>query len=155
MQSLALMLGSRGFFICRKVKPKWLVDFRWSNGSVTIRRYSGRPTTFVRTSKYLVDVLNLLPPSNEVCQGYVFTGVCPRGAGGRCLCLGGSVQGKCLEMQLQWLSIFAGGLYPGGSLSRGVSVQGVSVWGIHVWRGVSIQGVSVQGKSLSGRPPVW
>ena len=55
-----------------------------------------------------------LPPANEVCEGYVFTGVC--------LSTGWiSVQGGSLSR---------GGLCPGGrSLSRGVSVFGESVQG--------------------------
>ena len=50
-----------------------------------------------------------LLPANEVCEGYVFTGVClfTRGKG----------------------SLYPGGLCLGGSLSEGVSVR-VSVWGL-------------------------
>ena len=45
----------------------------------------------------------LLPPANEVCEGYVVTGVCLSRGGG--LCRGGK-------------SLSRGGLCPGGSLSR-------------------------------------
>ena len=89
----------------------------------------------------------LLPPANEVCEGYVFTGVC--------LSTGGilvSVKGVS-----DWGSLSRGSLpggclsrrpLSGGSLSREVSTQGslsrgfcpgVSEW----W--VSVQEVSVQG----------
>ena len=46
----------------------------------------------------------LLPPANEVCKGYVFTGVCLSTGGG----------GLCPE----------GRLCPGGSLSRGSLSKG-------------------------------
>ena len=42
----------------------------------------------------------LLPPANEVCEGYVFTGVClsTGGGGGMCGCWGGihGCQGACV-----------------------------------------------------------
>ena len=70
---------------------------------------------------------HLLPPANEVCEGNVFTGVCPSGGVSvhGCLCPG---EGSLSRWSL-----------PRGSLSSGVSVQGFFVRG---------------GGSLSGRPPV-
>ena len=95
-----------------------------------------------------------LPPANEVCEGYVFTGAC-LSTGGLCpkgsLTRGVSVQrggGLCL-----------GGLCPerrgslsGGSLSR---EEGVSVWGVSVQRGGGLcLGGLCPGGSLSGRPHI-
>ena len=89
---------------------------------------------------------HLLPPANEVCEGYVFTGVCLSTGGvsvqgGLCLgvglCPGGSLQGVSLSRER--------GLCPG----RGVSVQG---WG-SLSRGISVWGGLCPGGSLSRRPP--
>ena len=91
-----------------------------------------------------------LPPANDVCEGYVFTGVCLSmgGSGGVPVSVHG---GFCPGM---------GGLCPGGGgLSRG--------WGVCIGGGESLSrgwGVSVQGGlcpgwgslsrgSLSWRPP--
>ena len=68
-----------------------------------------------------------LPPANEVCEGYVFTGVC-LSTRGRV-----SVQG-------------------GGSLSRGVSVRGWSLSGGSLSRGFSVWGVSVRETPLDRDP---
>ena len=130
------MLGSRDFFICRKVKPKWLVDFRWSNGSATIRSFSGRSTTFVPTSKYLVDVLNLLPPANEVCEGCFHR------------CLSVHRRGFLSGLSLSRGSLSRGGLCPRGSLSTGVSVQGVFVQGSLSRGGLCPRGLCPDGLCL-------
>ena len=59
-----------------------------------------------------------LPPANEVCEGYVFTGVCL------------SIEGSLSRGYLFRRGLCLGGLCPrrvsvhGGSLSRGISVQG-------------------------------
>ena len=76
-------------------------------------------STRVINASVLAFLLTSLPAANEVCEGYVFTGVC-LSTGGLSLCPGGSLP--------------QGGLHPRASLSRGVSV-----------RGISVQGVSVQG----------
>ena len=124
MQSLALMLGSRGFFICRKVKPKWLVDFRWSNGSVTTRSYSGRSTTFARTSKYLVDVLNLLPPAIYLRRLCFHRCLSVHGGGGV------FVQGFFIRGSLSGGdSLCPGGILFRGSLSRGSLCQEEPLYG--------------------------
>ena len=68
-----------------------------------------------------------LPPANEVCEGYVFTGVC---------------------LSTGEVSVHR------GSVSRGVSVQGVSVQGVLCPGGSLSRGVSVQGGSLSRETPV-
>ena len=93
-----------------------------------------------------------LPPANEVCEGYVFTGVClSTGGGSRSLIREVSIPG--------WGSLSRGG--GSWSLSRGVSIPGASVQGDISVQGVSggslsrrvlSQGVSVQGRgTLSGR----
>ena len=74
----------------------------------------------------------LLPPANEVCEGYVFTGVLSvhRGVSvsvwRRVSLQVVSVQGGSLSrvVSIQGGGLCLGGLCPGGSLSRGVSVQG-------------------------------
>ena len=69
-----------------------------------------------------------LPPANEVCEGYVFTGVCPSTGGS--MSRGVSVQEGSLSRRGglcpgQGSLSRGGGLYPGeGSLSRGFSIQG-------------------------------
>ena len=80
-----------------------------------------------------------LPPANEVCEGYVFTGVCLSTGGD--ICPGGWSLSRGVPVQV--------GLCSGGSLSRGglcplswgISVQGVPVqeglWGGSLSRGVS------------------
>ena len=87
----------------------------------------------------------LLPPTNEVCEGYVFTGDC-LSTGGSSSLWGVSVQGVSVQ----------GGLCPGasvggdlsrGSLSRGSLSGGVSRGG-SLSRGVSVHGVSVRDKSI-------
>ena len=74
----------------------------------------------------------LLPSANEVCEGYVFTGVCLSTGGvsvqGESLSKGVSVlgfsvqEGLCQEGSLSRESL-SGGLCPWGSQSRGVSVR--------------------------------
>ena len=83
----------------------------------------------------------LLRPTNEVCEGYVFTGVCLstrgvysacNGAGGclprRRLSMGclprGCLPRACLPSGCLPRGVCPGGVYPGGCLPRGVSVQG-------------------------------
>ena len=79
----------------------------------------------------------LLPPANEICKGYVFTGVC-LSTRGLSLCPGGS---QSWGVSVHWsvsreISVQGdlcpggfcpGGLCPGGSLSRGSLSKGVSV----------------------------
>ena len=70
---------------------------------------------------------SLLPPSNKVCKGNVFTGVC--------LSMEVSVRGVSVQR---------------GSLSRGISVQGDLCPGGSLSRGISVQVVSVQGSLSRG-----
>ena len=117
----------------------------------------------------------LLPPANEVCEGYVFTAVCLSTGGGlghcpgvfcpggRSLSRGISVQGGLCpgrgfcpggslfrKVSVQGVSVqvvsVLGGLCPGGSLSRGVPVQG---GGLCPGRGLSL-GISVRGEGRRG-----
>ena len=79
----------------------------------------------------------LLPPANEVCEGYVFTGVfvCPRGGGGLGLCLGGvSAEGDLCPGRV---SVWGGSLSMGVSVEGGVSVREIppaygSEWAVHI-----------------------
>ena len=88
--------------------------------------------------------MSLLPPANEVCKGYVFTGVC-LSTGGLSLCPGGS---QSLGVSVQGVSV-QGDLCPGesvqGGLSRGVSVMGALCPGGLSHGGSLSRGISVQG----------
>ena len=53
--------------------------------------------------------ISLLPPANEVCEGYVFTPVC------QSFCSGG------------------GGLHPGGSALREFCIRGVCIQEVYIW----------------------
>ena len=90
----------------------------------------------IQLDEFKVHFYTFLSPANEVCEGYVFTGVCLSTGGGVSV----SVQGGGLH---------PGGLCPGGSLSWGVSVQGVSV------QGALSRGALCPAGSLSGRVSVW
>ena len=117
----------------------------------------------------------LLPPANEVCEGYVFTGVCLSTRGSRSLSKGSMSQGGVSvwgvslsrgSLSRGGVSVQGGSLCPGGeslsrgSLSRGSLFRGISVRGSlyrkgslsrgSLSRGVSVQGVSVQGVSVQG-----
>ena len=89
-------------------------------------------------SKYIVTdtfyilvchVLLLLPPANEVCEGYVFTGVCLSTG---CVC----VWGVC---------VWQGGVHGGGHAWQGVCGRG------HAWQGV----VGMHGGVVHGRGHAW
>ena len=63
---------------------------------------------------------SFLPPANEVCEGYVFTGVCLSTWGGESVSVqgGGSVQGSlCLRGSLSRIGLCPGVSVQGGSLS--------------------------------------
>ena len=103
-----------------------------------------------------------LPPTNEVCKGYIFTGVCLSIGGDLGLCPRGSLTGGVSvqgDLCLGW------GLYPGGFSVQGVSVQGSLCPGGSLSKGVSVhgflprgslsKGVSVQGVSVREIPAVW
>ena len=93
------------------------------------------------------ELILLLPPANEVCKGYVFTGVCLSTGGlclGRGLCPGRvSVQGGSLSRG----SLF--GVSDQESLSRGSLSRG------SLSRGVSVPGDLCPGVLFPGRPPLW
>ena len=118
--------------------------------------------------------VGFLPPANEVCEGYVFTGVCLSTWGSLSLsggslsqeglCLGGPCPGGlCLRVSVQgvyvWGSLCTVGsvqecLCPGGSLSGGLC-PGRSLSGGSLSRGISVQGILCPGgfvKPLKGRP---
>ena len=116
---------------------------------------------------YWLSYYHFYRPANEVCEGYIFTGVCLSRGRGLGLCPGGlglrpmglsvlgvsvqgvSVQGDlcpgglCPGGSLSWGSLsrgsLSGGLCPGGSLSGG------SLSGGSLSRGISVQGGTVQG----------
>ena len=96
-----------------------------------------------------------LPPANEVCEGYVFTGVCLSTGGGRGVSVtvqrGISVQGGLCQGRL--VSVKVGGLCPGclcqgGGLCTGV--RGLCPGGPCQGSGVSVQGVPVRGLCPGG-----
>ena len=102
-----------------------------------------------RANYYLTLLLPLLPPTNKVCEGYVFTGVC-LSTGGLTLCLWGvlvSVWGVSI-----WGVSVRGSLYPGGGVCPGVSVQGVSVQGGLCPGGLCLGGSLSRGCICQGDP---
>ena len=121
---------------------------RLSNGHTIVNvccaiyRVSGS-TTVIR-----FDSKSSLPPANEVCEGYVFTGLSTAGMG----------VGSQYRESLSTGSLSrGGGLCPEegvsvqrrGSLSRGISVQAGSLSGGSLSRGVSVQAASLSEGSLS------
>ena len=70
-------------------------------------------------------VLGLLPPAKEVCEGYVFTGVCLSTGGRACMA--------------------------GGRTWQGFVRGRVCVWWGHPWWGVCDEGHAWQGACMAGR----
>ena len=81
----------------------------------------------------------LLPPANEVCEGYIFTGVC-LSTGGACMA-GGSVRGR----ECAWLGV----CMAGGHAWRGVCMVGACMVGGCAWQG------GMHGGGIHGRGPAW
>ena len=120
---------------------------------------------------------HFLPPTNKVCEGYVFTGVCLSTGESQSLSRGVSVLGGpcpgglCLVVSVQASlsrgSLIRGGLYPGVSV-QGISVQGGSLswlgglcpegslcpWG-SLYRGVSVKGSLSRGSLSMGVSVKW
>ena len=125
-------MATNGMFAYEKIILK---QSDLSTFTIKIKPFQNRSVTFTKSVKYRV---TSLPPANEGCEGYVFTGVCLSTRGGswslsRVVSIGGGV--LCPGV-LCW----AGGLCPEGSLlGAGVCVQGVLCL-----RGVCVQGVSVR-----------
>ena len=81
--------------------------------------------------------LKLLPPANEVCEGYVFTRVC-LSTGGTCAWQGGHVWQGCVHVRWQ------------GMHDRGHAWQGACMAGGHAWQG------AVHGRrGMHGRGCAW
>ena len=96
-----------------------------------------------------------LPPANEVCEGYVFTGIC-LSTGGACVAGGAcTVGGACVVEDVHgrgacmvrtcmmggmcgWGSAWPGGggsAWPGGMYGGGTCVVGACMAGGHAWQG--------------------
>ena len=77
----------------------------------------------------------LLTPANEVCEGYVFTGVCLSTGGGGGVCSGGHA--------------WQGGIHGRGVCGRGVCMAG----GMHCGKGVYVcgRGACMAGGGMHGR----
>ena len=69
-------------------------------------------------------ILQFLPPANEVCEGYVFTGVCPR-------------EGACMA---------GGGMCGRGMHGRGACMAGGMHGGGHAWQ----EGMCGRGACMAG-----
>ena len=83
-----------------------------------------------------------LPPTNEVCEGYVFTGVC-LSTGGACVtgaCMVGG--GMCGRGGMRGGGAWQGGMCGGGCMAEG-----------HIWQGVCMAGGVMHGRggSMRGR----
>ena len=72
---------------------------------------------------------SLLPPTNEVCEGYVFTGVCLPPGGG-CVLQGGIHGGGCMAGGIHG----RGYAWHGAYMAGGIHDIGHGWWG-HVWQG--------------------
>ena len=98
---------------------------------------------------------SLLPPKNEVCEGYVFTGVCLSMGGwhawqrqggmhgrGMCAWQGGMHGGMCGRGHAWQGACVVGGMCGRAAcMAGGHAWQGVCVWQGHVWWGVCVVGV--------------
>ena len=105
---------------------------------------------------YSIIIIALLPPVYEVCEGYVFTGVCLSTMGVSVSFWGGGLHpgGLCPGGLCPGGSPSRRGLCKGGSLSREVSDQGGFLsGGVSVQAGVSVRGGLCQGDSLDRDPP--
>ena len=97
---------------------------------------------------------SFLPPANEVCEGYVFTGVCLF-TGGLVWCVGG---GSCMAGGHAWLGVekmlggmkFSGCACKGGYIFQGHTWQGGMYGRGHKWQGACMVG-GVQGGGMHGR----
>ena len=98
-------------------------------------------------SKYIVTdtfyilvchVLLLLPPANEVCEGYVFTGVCLSTG---CVCVGGVWQGGVHGRGV----CMVGGMHGRGCVAGGMCGRG------HAWQWVG----GIHGGVVHGRGHAW
>ena len=94
----------------------------------------------------------LLPPANEVCEGYVFTPVC------QSFVHRGGVHGRGVRMVG---GMNGGGCMAGGGMhGRGVCMVGVCVWqgvcmaGGHVWQG-GVHGKGGMVGGMCGRGRAW
>ena len=72
-----------------------------------------------------------LPPANEVCEGYVFTGVSVHSGEGACVVVGGGMGGR-------------GGMCDGRGMCVGGACMAGGAWqGGHAWQGCAWQGACV------------
>ena len=85
----------------------------------------------------------LLPSANEVCEGYVFTGVCLSTGGERCM-----AEGVCM-VGCAWQGghVWQGGLWPGGLLQGGCVARGMHGRG-RAWQGVGMHGTHVPSRQI-------
>ena len=99
-----------------------------------------------------------LPPANEVCEGYVFTGVCPQGG----LWWGGCGRGACMAGRCVWQGgmhgrghAWQGGMngwahaWQGGMRGRGACMAGGVHGGGHIWQG------GMHAGGMHGRGHAW
>ena len=72
--------------------------------------------------------MQLFPPANEVCEGYVFTGVCP--GGGVCATWQGGMHSRdaCMAGG-RWVCMVGGGVHGGGHVWQGGMHGGVDMCG--------------------------
>ena len=82
----------------------------------------------------------LLPPANEVCEGYVFTGVCPQGVA--CVAEGCAWWGCVWQWEHAWL---------GCAWWGGMHGTGACVAGGHAWQGWGVHGRYYEIQAMSGQ----
>ena len=94
-----------------------------------------------------VEIFTLLPPANEVCEGYVFTGVC-LSTGGGVACVVGGVSGRGACVAGEGACMHGRGACKHG---RGACVAGGCAWQGHAWQGACIAGgCAWQGAYMAG-----
>ena len=110
--------------------------WRWVARSADKRRDYGPEQTVIPLQNR-INCLLLLPPANEVCEGYVFTGVCLSTGGGRAWLLQGGVVHGCSRGGMRGCSGGACMVAPGG----------------HAWLlwGGGMRGFFDEIRSMSGR----
>ena len=98
----------------------------------------------------LVISLQLITASNEVCEGYVFTGVC--------LSMGGHEHGAWQGGDMHgWGACMAGGMHGRGHAWQGrCAWWGCVWWGPHTWQGACVAGdTCMVGGVHSGGGHAW
>ena len=107
------------------------LGIRWLDRLVQteILSWNVQMISYVSAATYLV-IISLLPPANEVCEGYVYTGVCHSVHGGACVVAPGGGGGLCVVAPRGGMHGCSGGGAHAWLLRGGGCV---AAWGAHAW----------------------